>query len=81
MFLTSYNKVLIIVPYSCLILDSHPCDVYTSVSNPLLTIFFYQLKQSASDKLGWCDNVKIDWGLNEVRLFCQERKLGQLCCC
>ena len=35
----------------------------------ILSFFIFQLKQSASDKLGHCENVKIDWGLNEVRVF------------
>ena len=35
----------------------------------ILSLFLFQLKQSASDKLGHCENVKIDWGLNEVRVF------------
>lgn len=32
-------------------------------------LFSIQLKQSAADKLVQCENVKIDWGLNEVRLI------------
>ena len=35
----------------------------------ILSFFIFQLKQSAADKLGHCENVKIDWGLNEVRVF------------
>lgn len=28
--------------------------------------FFFQLKVTASGKMAHCENVKIDWGLNEV---------------
>ena len=34
-----------------------------------VVLFSIQLKQSAADKLVQCENVKIDWGLNEVRLI------------
>ena len=45
---------------------AHLCSVKRLILNHV-AIVFYQLKQSASDKLVLCENVKIDWGLNEVR--------------
>ena len=33
---------------------------------------FFQLKLCSAGKMGPCDNVKIDWGLNAVRFnFCE----------
>ena len=33
-----------------------------------LVLVFCQLKLSASGKMAPCENVKIDWGLNAVRI-------------
>ena len=51
------------------IFKTHRIRGSTLGGNNTVLFFIFQLKQSASDKLGHCENVKIDWGLNEVRVF------------